>query len=124
VPAGALILTASVDVQGNRVEVKVKGYGRGEESSMRARILQKPGKPVRVFVGDTELEGVKAVEFRTSPGGIEAMVILRNPQLEVTSDDVQVTTERPPPAKKLEQKHPDATGSVGATQQQAGKPAA
>lgn len=32
VPAGALVLTAACDVQGNRLEVKVKGYGRGEES--------------------------------------------------------------------------------------------
>ncbi len=32
VPEGALVLTAGVDVQGNRLEVKVKGWGRGEES--------------------------------------------------------------------------------------------
>jgi len=32
VPTGALMLTAAVDVQGNRLEVKVKGYGRGEET--------------------------------------------------------------------------------------------
>jgi len=32
VPAGALLLTASVDVQGDRFEIKVKGYGRGLES--------------------------------------------------------------------------------------------
>lgn len=32
VPAGALLLTASVDLQGDRFEVKVKGYGRGLES--------------------------------------------------------------------------------------------
>lgn len=32
VPAGALLLVAAIDVQGNRLEVKVKGYGRGEES--------------------------------------------------------------------------------------------
>jgi phage terminase large subunit GpA-like protein len=32
VPAGALLLVAAVDVQGNRFEVKVKGYGRGLES--------------------------------------------------------------------------------------------
>lgn len=32
VPARALILTAAVDVQGNRFEIKVKGYGRGNES--------------------------------------------------------------------------------------------
>lgn len=32
VPAGALLLTGSVDLQGDRFEVKVKGYGRGVES--------------------------------------------------------------------------------------------
>lgn len=32
VPKGALLLTAAVDVQGNRIEVKVKGWGRFEES--------------------------------------------------------------------------------------------
>ena len=32
VPAGALLLTAAVDLQGDRFEVKVKGYGRGLES--------------------------------------------------------------------------------------------
>jgi len=32
VPAGGLLLTAYVDVQGNRLEFKCKAYGRGEES--------------------------------------------------------------------------------------------
>jgi len=32
VPAGALLLTAGVDVQGNRLEVRVWGYGRKDES--------------------------------------------------------------------------------------------
>ena len=32
VPMGGLMLTASVDVQANRLEVKVKAWGRGEES--------------------------------------------------------------------------------------------
>jgi len=32
VPAGALLLTAGVDVQGDRLELSVKGYGEGEES--------------------------------------------------------------------------------------------
>lgn len=32
VPMGGLLLSASVDVQGNRLETKVKAYGRGEES--------------------------------------------------------------------------------------------
>ena len=32
VPKGGLMLTASADVQGNRIEVKVKAYGRYEES--------------------------------------------------------------------------------------------
>lgn len=32
VPSGGLLLIASVDVQGNRLEVKLKAWGRGEES--------------------------------------------------------------------------------------------
>lgn len=32
VPAGGLVLTAAVDVQGNRLELKVKAWGRSEES--------------------------------------------------------------------------------------------
>lgn len=32
VPAGAAILTAAVDVQGDRLELLIKGWGRGEES--------------------------------------------------------------------------------------------
>lgn len=32
VPAGGLLLSASIDVQGNRLEFKCKAYGRGEES--------------------------------------------------------------------------------------------
>lgn len=32
VPAGGLLLTAGVDVQGDRLEIKVKAYGRGQES--------------------------------------------------------------------------------------------
>ena len=32
VPAGALVLTAGVDVQDDRIEISIYGYGRGEES--------------------------------------------------------------------------------------------
>jgi phage terminase large subunit GpA-like protein len=45
VPMGGLILTASVDVQSNRLEVKVKAWGRGEESWLIA---------YEVIFGDTE----------------------------------------------------------------------
>ena len=45
VPMGGLMLSASVDVQGNRLEVKVKAWGRGEESWL---------VDYQVFHGDTE----------------------------------------------------------------------
>lgn len=45
VPMGALILTASVDVQANRLECALKGWGRGEESWL---------VDFQVFFGDTE----------------------------------------------------------------------
>lgn len=45
VPAGGLFLTAAVDVQGNRLEVKVKAWGRGEESWL---------VDYQVIFGDTE----------------------------------------------------------------------
>lgn len=45
VPMSALMLTAAVDVQGNRLEVKVKGWGRGEESWLA---------DYQVIFGDTE----------------------------------------------------------------------
>jgi len=45
VPAGGLFLTAAVDVQGNRLEVKVKAWGRGEESWL---------VDYQVLFGDTE----------------------------------------------------------------------
>jgi phage terminase large subunit GpA-like protein len=47
VPMGGLVLTASVDVQGNRLEAKVKAWGRGEESWLVA---------YEVIFGDTEIE--------------------------------------------------------------------
>jgi phage terminase large subunit GpA-like protein len=46
VPAGALLLTASVDVQANRLEVKVKGWGRDKESWLIDH---------QVLYGDTEM---------------------------------------------------------------------
>lgn len=45
VPMGGLVLTCSVDVQGNRLEAKVKAWGRGEESWLVA---------YEVLFGDTE----------------------------------------------------------------------
>jgi phage terminase large subunit GpA-like protein len=45
VPMGGLLLTASVDVQANRLEVKVKAWGRGEESWLVEH---------QVIFGDTE----------------------------------------------------------------------
>ena len=45
VPGGGLLLTASADVQANRLEVKVKAWGRGEESWLIA---------YEVIFGDTE----------------------------------------------------------------------
>ena len=45
VPAGGLFLTAGVDVQGDRIEVKVKGWGRCEESWL---------VDYQVLYGDTE----------------------------------------------------------------------
>jgi phage terminase large subunit GpA-like protein len=45
VPRGALLLTASVDVQAKRLEVKVKGWGRDEESWL---------VDYQVIFGDTE----------------------------------------------------------------------
>ena len=47
VPMAALMLTAAVDVQGNRLEVKVKGWGRGEESWL---------VDYQVIYGDTEAD--------------------------------------------------------------------
>ena len=46
IPMGGLLLTASVDVQANRLEVKVKAWGRGEESWLLV---------YEVLFGDTEL---------------------------------------------------------------------
>jgi phage terminase large subunit GpA-like protein len=45
VPAGALLLLAGVDMQGDRLEIKVKGYGRGQESWLidYQRIYYAPG---------------------------------------------------------------------------------
>lgn len=45
VPLGGMLLSASVDVQGNRLEAKVKAWGRGEESWLVA---------YEVIFGDTE----------------------------------------------------------------------
>jgi phage terminase large subunit GpA-like protein len=47
VPAGAGILTAGVDVQGDRLEVTVRGWGRGEESWLIhwEAIFGDPGRP-------------------------------------------------------------------------------
>jgi phage terminase large subunit GpA-like protein len=57
VPQFALLLTASVDVQANRLEVKVKGYGRDRESCL---------VDYEVIFGDTETRAPWAAldEFR------------------------------------------------------------
>jgi phage terminase large subunit GpA-like protein len=49
VPAGGLVLTAGADIQGNRIEVGVKAWGRGEESWL---------VDYQVIFGDTETDGV------------------------------------------------------------------
>ncbi|MCB2200847.1 phage terminase large subunit family protein [bacterium] len=49
VPAGVILLTAGVDVQHDRLEVEVVGWGRGEESW---------SIDYKVFAGDTEYETV------------------------------------------------------------------
>ena len=56
VPAGALLLTAGVDVQSDRLEVKVKGWGRGEESWL-VDWQQIFGDPIEPYVW-TELEAL------------------------------------------------------------------
>lgn len=47
VPAGAAVLTAGVDVQGDRLEAVVKGWGRGEESWLidQVQLWGDPGQP-------------------------------------------------------------------------------
>lgn len=47
VPHGVGILIGSVDVQGDRLEAKIKGYGRGEESWLiaYAQLYGDPGQP-------------------------------------------------------------------------------
>ena len=55
VPDGVLILTAAVDVQGDRIEYEVKGWGRGKESwGIRYGII--PGDPKQIY--DYRVEGI------------------------------------------------------------------
>lgn len=61
VPAGVGVLVASVDVQGDRLECKVKGYGAGEESWLIA-YSQFHGDPGRQEVWN-ELDGFLRQEF-------------------------------------------------------------
>jgi phage terminase large subunit GpA-like protein len=71
VPAGVLVLTAAVDVQGNRLEYEVKGWGRDDESwSIEYGVLD--GDPGQNDLWDIELadkltrafEGVEGRTFK------------------------------------------------------------
>lgn len=66
VPDGVGILVASVDVQGDRLEAIVKGYGVGEESWLIA-FSQFPGDPSRQEVW-TDLDGFLASTFKHQSG--------------------------------------------------------
>lgn len=76
VPEGAGLLTAGVDVQGDRLEVKVKGWGKGEESWL-VHWEQLFGDPGRDEVW-AKLEEVLVREWKHEAGGtlrIEAVCI-------------------------------------------------
>lgn len=69
-PAWALMLVAAVDVQGNRIEVKVKGYGHYEESGL-ADYQVINGDPSIIGPNSvwTELEKILDKGYRHSFGG-------------------------------------------------------
>jgi phage terminase large subunit GpA-like protein len=73
VPAGVGVLVAAVDVQGDRLEVVVKGYGAGEESWLIA-FSQLHGDPARETVWH-ELDRFLAQQFEHESG--QRMRILR-----------------------------------------------
>jgi phage terminase large subunit GpA-like protein len=66
VPTGVGVLVAAVDVQGDRLEVVVKGYGAGEESWLVA-FTQIHGDPARETVWH-ELDRFLAQEFEHESG--------------------------------------------------------
>ncbi len=66
VPSGVGVLVASVDVQGDRLECKVKGYGAAEESWLIA-YSQFHGDPGRQEVWN-ELDGFLRQEFEHQSG--------------------------------------------------------
>ena len=58
-PAGVLVLTAAVDVQDNRLEAEIKGWGDGEESwSIAYRVF--PGSPAQPAVWNDLTEWLHA----------------------------------------------------------------
>lgn len=73
VPEGALVLTAGVDVQGNRLELVVKGWGRGEESWLiEHQVLY--GEPADLLSGaDPRLIEAERKVYM-SPGGMEMRI--------------------------------------------------
>jgi len=69
IPAGALLLTAGVDVQGDRLELVVKGYGEGEESWL-IEWQSLHGDPAQMGEGSVWAELDKLLEkVWTHPGG-------------------------------------------------------
>src|SRR5262249_14887520 len=66
VPQGACLLTAGCDVQDDRIEAEIVGWGREEECwSIRFFILH--GDPVQPDLW-TELDGLLTREYRHEPG--------------------------------------------------------
>lgn len=66
-PAGTLCLTAGVDVQDNRLAVKIKGWGRGEESWV-VSYAEIYGDPARAEVWK-QLDEVLFRSYRHASGG-------------------------------------------------------
>jgi phage terminase large subunit GpA-like protein len=66
-PAGVLLLLASVDVQDTWLEIKVKGYGRGEESWLiwHEKVY---GDPAQDEVW-TQIDSIRRTEFPLEGGG-------------------------------------------------------
>lgn len=76
VPVCALILTAGVDVQDNRVEVSVWGWGPGDESALVDHTVL-PGEPSQPELW-ARLDAYLSTRFRRSSGaslGVEAVAI-------------------------------------------------
>lgn len=74
VPAAVGFLVASVDVQGNRLEVKVKGYGRGEETWLiDYQIIY--GNPHDIDVWDA-LDNIRTKTYRHESGAAMPIVAM------------------------------------------------